>query len=159
MTAVKDLSSFVRVLAVAVAFLCRAQADTEPPLFQIHPVAGEKSPAGQFFDLVRKDSRESVPVEPAVLLDENDLQSAKAFLSPDGEPSILLTLTDAGRERWIALTTKYTGKRVALFLQGKLTSAPSIRQPITGKTIEISGGFTEPEAVEFAGKLNARSAK
>jgi preprotein translocase subunit SecD len=157
--AVKKLSLFVQVLAVAMALLCRAQADTEPPLFQIHAVADEKSTEGQIFVLTRKESTESVAVEPAILLDEKDLQSAKAFISPDGEPSILLTLTEAGRERWIDLTTKYTGRQVALFLRGKLISAPSIQRPITGKTIEISGGFTEPEAVEFARKLNARSSK
>lgn len=157
--AMKNVSLFALILAATTALVCRAQADIEPPLFQIHAVANEKSTEGQFFVLQRTGSTESIPVEPAILLEDKDIQSAKAFISPEGEPSILFTLTDAGRERWSALTTKYTGKQVALFLQGKLVSAPSIQKPITGKTIEISGGFTEPEATEFTTKLNARLSK
>ena len=47
-------------------------------------------------------------------------------------------------------TTDNVGKRLAIILDGKIISAPSINEPITGGSGVISGNFTFQEATDLA---------
>ena len=71
----------------------------------------------------------------------------------DSGVSIKILFTEAGAKRWALLTANSVGKRLPLFLQGKLIGIPGIRQPLFGKWLEISGGFNEKEAREAVGKI------
>ncbi len=89
---------------------------------------------------------------------------ADAFATVDefGRFRIILQFTDEGAEDFarvtgaIAQESQRTGQVgfLAIVLDGKLYSAPSVRAAIPGGTAEISGSFSQREAFELANVLN-----
>lgn len=77
--------------------------------------------------------------------------SARGF----GEPYVSLTLNAKGAEQFYAITQANVGKRLAIVLDGKVQSAPVIREPIPSGQAQISGNFTVQEANDLAIVLRA----
>ena len=89
---------------------------------------------------------------------------SEAYPSMDefGRFRILLRFTKEGGRRFgevtkaIAETGKRAGRlgQLAIVLDGKLYSAPTVREEIPSGSAEISGQFTQREAIELANVLN-----
>jgi SecD/SecF fusion protein len=79
-----------------------------------------------------------------------------------GKPRISLQFTREGGSRFAEITGEIaragqageTRGRLAIVIDGVLHSAPTVMQEIPGGSAEITGGFTEPEAVELCAALN-----
>ena len=89
---------------------------------------------------------------------------AKAFPHSDmyGKPEILMQFTNEGRKKFAAMTRQiadegrragHTG-RLAIVLDGKLYSAPTVREEIDNDSAVIEGQFTDREAIDLANVLN-----
>ena len=103
----------------------------------------------------QRDGRsERVLLHSAILLDRTAIKSAAIEHESNGAPGILITLTESGGKRFGEITAKYVGKRLGIILDGKLHSTPSVRDPILGGRLTITGNFTELEAAELVKKLN-----
>ncbi|MBQ2005523.1 MAG: protein translocase subunit SecD, partial [Alphaproteobacteria bacterium] len=64
---------------------------------------------------------------------------------------VVTTVFDAsGARRFAKLTTEHVNERFAIVLDGKVLSAPTIREPIPGGRGQISGGFSLQEAKDLA---------
>lgn len=78
----------------------------------------------------------------------------RATVQPPGEQSptwsILLDMTDRGGGIWSQYTTEHVDQQVAIEVDGTVLSAPTIAGPITGGDTQISGQFTEREALAIA---------
>lgn len=72
-----------------------------------------------------------------------------------GSPVVGLTFTGEGRELFAEITKRNIGKRVAIFLDEALLTAPIVNQAITTGDAIISGDFTIEEAKSLAIQLNA----
>lgn len=70
------------------------------------------------------------------------------------EAIVLVDFNTEGRELFGDITTENVGRQLAIFLDGELVSDPVIREPITGGTAVISGGFTPDAAKELVRELN-----
>ena len=71
---------------------------------------------------------------------------------------INIEFNKTGTEKFANLTKELIGKQLAIFINGELISAPTIREAITGGTAQISGGFngfSYEEAKEMTDMLNA----
>ncbi|MBI5143850.1 MAG: protein translocase subunit SecD, partial [Candidatus Omnitrophica bacterium] len=77
--------------------------------------------------------------------------SARGF----GEPYVSLTLNSKGAEIFAAVTAANVGKRLAIVLDGKVQSAPVIREAIPSGQAQISGTFSVDEANDLAIVLRA----
>ncbi|MFQ3307707.1 MAG: preprotein translocase subunit SecD, partial [Candidatus Midichloriaceae bacterium] len=66
-----------------------------------------------------------------------------------GEPVIKFRLSSLGREIFSDLTTKNTGKMLAIVLDGKIISAPMIKDPILSGDGIITGDFSNESATEL----------
>ena len=77
--------------------------------------------------------------------------SARGF----GEPYVSLALNSKGSELFYAITQGNVGKRLAIVLDGKVQSAPVIREPIPYGQAQISGNFSVQEANDLAIVLRA----
>ena len=84
-----------------------------------------------------------------------------AFATTDefGRFKINLRFTDEGAERFADVTGEIAqerqgGGQLAIVLDGKLYSAPSVSQRINGGSAEITGSFTQREAIDLANVLN-----
>ena len=90
------------------------------------------------------------------------LSDAYPSMDEFGRFKILLRFTKTGAQRFadvtrsIAEENKRTGQtgQLAIVLDGKLYSAPTVREEIPSGSAEISGSFTQREAVELANVLN-----
>ncbi len=84
-----------------------------------------------------------------------------AFATTDeyGRFKINLKFTDQGAEQFANVTGEIAqerqgGGQLAVVLDGKLYSAPSVRERINGGSAEITGSFTQREAIDLANVLN-----
>jgi SecD/SecF fusion protein len=90
------------------------------------------------------------------------LSDAYATMDEFGRFKILLRFTKEGAKRFADVTRaiadegKRTGRlgQLAIILDGKLYSAPSVHEEIPSGSAEITGSFTQREAVELANVLN-----
>jgi SecD/SecF fusion protein len=79
-----------------------------------------------------------------------------------GRFKIILRFTETGRKQFATVTrgianeNQRTGRlgRLAIVLDGKLYSAPTVREEIASDSAEISGSFSQREAIDLANVLN-----
>ncbi len=85
-----------------------------------------------------------------------DLKSAKMEIPQQGlsGPEVSLEFNNQGTKLFAALTKDNIGKRVAIYLDGKLVSAPTVQAEITNGRAVISGNFTIAGAKKLANRLN-----
>ena len=68
---------------------------------------------------------------------------------------VRLEFNDEGKQLVSDITTKNVGKRIAIFLDGQLLSAPTVQNAITDGVAIITGNFTVKDAKELASRLNS----
>jgi protein-export membrane protein SecD len=71
------------------------------------------------------------------------------------EPKVDLEFNKEGAEIFKELTKRNVGKRLAIYIDDVLISAPVVREEIQGGKAQITGNFTIEEARELARNLNA----
>lgn len=121
----------------------QAQSGTPPAGTEVLPGFKDKSPY-----LVAKDS----------VLDGDDISYAgPGFASGTKEPIASFRFNGRGTRRFAHVTEENVGKPFAIVLDGRVISAPVIREPITGGSGQISGNFTLEEANSVAMLLRAGS--
>ncbi|MFD2234563.1 protein translocase subunit SecD [Phaeospirillum tilakii] len=102
------------------------------------------------------DSAERLPVRTRIELDGARLRDASAGRNGQtGEWVVNFSFDSAGARRFADITTRQVGRPFAIVLDGKVISAPVIREPITGGQGQISGHFSAQSANDLAVLLRA----
>lgn len=92
-----------------------------------------------------------------VFLDSDRVGKAKASPSESGTGHVVTVEFDPeGARTWSDFTTANVGNQVAILVNGRVLSAPSIQSPITGGAMQIAGKFTADEADQLARQLVGR---
>ena len=91
------------------------------------------------------------------LLTGADLADARAVFDQFGRPQVSLTFTPEGAKKFEEVTRQNIGKRLAIVLDGRVYTAPVIRQAITGGQAVIEGLSSVEEASEIALVLRSGS--
>lgn len=81
--------------------------------------------------------------------------SSVAFDKTGGQPSVSITFTKEGGEKFAKITEENLGKRVAIILDNQIISSPVVQEKITGGQAQITGKFTLDEAKKLSIQLNA----
>ena len=84
------------------------------------------------------------------ILNGSQVIDAQVAFDQSNQPIINFTLNSTGARIFGEFTGKNIGKRLAVVLDGKVYSAPNIRERIGGGSGQISGGFTVSEAGNVA---------
>ena len=90
-----------------------------------------------------------------MLSGENLLNANPTIDQQTGKPAVAFRLNASGSKRFGDITTEKVGYQFAIVLDGKVISAPVIRQPITGGNGIITGSFSVDEANDLAVLLRA----
>ncbi len=91
-------------------------------------------------------------------LDGDDISyAAPGFASGTKDPIAQFRFNGRGTRRFAHVTEENVGKPFAIVLDDRVISAPVIREPITGGSVQISGNFTLEEANSVAMQLRAGS--
>jgi SecD/SecF fusion protein len=116
---------------------------------------GEPLPAGVTM-LPDAKSGAQYPVEDRVALDGEHLTDARAsFDQRTHEPLVTFRFDSIGARKFAEITSANVGRPFAIVLDGKVLSAPVIREPITGGSGQISGSFTVEDTVTLSALLRA----
>jgi preprotein translocase subunit SecD len=128
--------------------------------FQLRWVAGENdttSPADSLPDVNDLSGQKRLRVQKEVLLDGAAVESAGfAKFEPD-RSEITVLLTDAGGRRFADVTRTNIGQRLAIVWNGRVLSAPVIRDAITGRQVMVTGNFGYAESQLLVDVLNHRN--
>ena len=113
-----------------------------------------KDEALEFGDIILEDTdnpQVKYLVKQIPILTGSEVVDAKvAFDQQTNQPVINFTLSSFGAKVFGDFTAKSVGKRLAVVLDGKVFSAPVIRERIGGGSGQISGNFTVSEAGNVA---------
>ena len=85
-----------------------------------------------------------------ILSGDNLLDAQPRMNNQDNETVVSFTLDRVGAKRFGKATSKNIGKQLAIVLDGKIISAPVIRDTTASGSGQISGGFTFQSATDLA---------
>ncbi len=118
--------------------------------------AGGPPPPGVDYLPMQDNPNQKLAVRRRVDVDGGDLTDARAGTNPQtGEWVVNFTFNSVGARRFGDVTRSNVNHRFAIVLDGKVISAPVIREPITGGRGQISGSFTAASANDLAVLLRA----
>ncbi|MGB7401389.1 MAG: protein translocase subunit SecD [Arcobacter sp.] len=118
---------------------------------QVYTMSG--SEASQYGDIILEDAKDPSKkylVKEIPILNGSQVTDAQVSFDQSNQAIINFTLNSIGAKVFGDFTAKSVGKRLAIVLDGKVYSAPNIRERIGGGSGQISGGFTVVEAGNVA---------
>jgi preprotein translocase subunit SecD len=118
-------------------------------------VAGRVPPDSEILPSAEA-SRTPYVIKKQVLVSGGDLTDAQpGFDQRTNEPIVSFKFNTTGSRKFAQATSENVGQPFAIVLDGKVISAPVIREPITGGSGQISGSFTVQAANDLAILLRA----
>jgi len=108
------------------------------------------APAGTEFLPYMESPWSTVPVYSRIEVSGESLKDSQADFDQNNMPVVTTVFDATGARRFAKLTTEHVNERFAIVLDGKVLSAPTIREPIPGGRGQISGGFTLQGAKDLA---------
>ncbi len=100
--------------------------------------------------LVTGDETGYIVLKRHVVVSGAQLDSAKGSYDDKGMPAVSFAFKAAGAKEFANATRENVGRRLAILLDGKVISAPTINSPITGGQGIITGNFTVQSANDLA---------
>ena len=101
--------------------------------------------------LLFEDSLDDALVSKRIILNGDNLLDAQAQMNNQtNETVVSFTLDRVGAKRFGKATSSNIGKQLAIVLDGKIVSAPVIRDAIVSGSGQISGNFTFQSATDLA---------
>ena len=98
-----------------------------------------------------EDSEDEAVVSKRIILSGDNLLDAQPRMDTEtNETVVTFTLDRVGAKRFGKATSTGIGKQLAIVLDGKIISAPVIRDTIASGSGQISGGFTFQSATDLA---------
>ncbi len=113
-------------------------------------VASGRAPNGTEFLPYMDAPDQTVAVYNHIEVSGESLKDSQADFDQNNMPVVTTAFDATGARRFAKLTTEHVGERFAIVLDGKVLSAPVIREPIPGGRGQISGGFTLQGAKDLA---------
>jgi preprotein translocase subunit SecD len=147
----KDPGSIKRLLGTT-AKLTFHLVDMETPLQQA--LAGNLPPGSELLPSAEKGGQGELAVRKQVEVSGGYLIDAQPTFQQN-EPVVSFRFDSVGARKFGAVTREHVGELLAIVLDGKVISAPRIREPILGGSGVISGNFTAQSANELAILLRA----
>ncbi|MGB5793145.1 protein translocase subunit SecD [Poseidonibacter sp.] len=111
------------------------------------------SQAAEYGDIILEDTKDSNTkylVKEIPILNGSQVIDAQVSFDQSNQAIINFTLNSTGAKIFGDFTAENIEKRLAVVLDGKVYSAPNIRERIGGGSGQISGGFTLSEAGNVA---------
>jgi preprotein translocase subunit SecD len=105
-------------------------------------------------EMIIEASQQKVYVLESILLSTPDIAEAAATFDAQGMPSVGLKLTPTGKQKLTDATVRYMDKPIAVIVNGKLLTAPVVREKITGGMMIITGFLSAQQTKDVADGLS-----
>jgi preprotein translocase subunit SecD len=132
------------------------------PQVQAYSALQDGAPAGFRINLIQGSDRreEGLVISETPVVTGSELADAEATVDPGTlQPAILLRFDAAGAQKLASFTRENMARALAIVLDGRVVSAPLIREPILDGRAQISGTLTKADAEEIAGRLRAKDCR
>jgi preprotein translocase subunit SecD len=123
----------------------------QKPDGEIDTVAYKYSPTA------RRRGQEKVWLYAKVLMTGKDIDKANVAYGDNNAPYVSLTFNRRGAADFARVTRTHEKKRMAVVLDGRVYSAPTIEEAITQGRAQITGSFSNEEARDLADALQSGS--
>lgn len=140
----------VTIIFLLIVFAC---SENEQPKLEFR--IAEDHPASDLTEMIFEPTGDIFYLHNEVFLNQQDVKLASVVMQQE-RPVIQLVLTTEGTKKFKDLTAQNMGKHCAMVLNGKLLSAPIIRDTIPGGRAIINGIFTVDEAESIAKDLTSK---
>jgi preprotein translocase subunit SecD len=150
------LPASLLVLATLLAAGAATPTTRSADLLQFRPVLPDDDPstvADVFPNPIPGGHPAHFRVARTVILSTPDVTRAAVQQDNDGRPAVTIDFTDAAANRFADFTGSHLGQRLAILVDGKLLSAPTIQSRI-GRSCMITGSFSKDETHRIAAALN-----
>lgn len=95
--------------------------------------------------------------EDAIMLDGSSVESAQVEEQKNSDDNVTyflkLIFTEEGSNQFARITSNHIGEQLAIIIDGKLVSTPTIQEEINDGSCIISGNFTKKEAESYVALL------
>lgn len=109
----------------------------------------------EYAEMLKSQILEQPQFEATGLSGKQLKQSQVSFDQQLGQPIVVLQFNDEGKELFKQLTEESQGKRIAIYLDDEIISAPVVNDVIRDGQAIISGSFKLQEAKDLSRSLNA----
>lgn len=103
----------------------------------------------------QKEASPSAGFMPTDLTGKDLKLSQVSFDQNNGQPVVGISFNSEGAKKFSDITSRNVGRMVAIYLDGRPISSPTVEEPITGGDAIIRGSFTLDQAKDLSIKLNA----
>lgn len=101
------------------------------------------------------DNREAaLNLSKTVHVSSKDIDKCQPTIGYSKDYLVNIRFTTEGAKKFGKLTEKIVGRRLAIVINGKIMSAPTVNEAIYGGSAQITGGFTLEEARNLAASIN-----
>jgi preprotein translocase subunit SecD len=120
---------------------------------------GQAPPGSQILPFLDgRTGKDVIAVQRRVIVSGDDLIDASQGFDPqNNQPVVNIRFNSQGSKKFARVTQENAGKPFAIIVDGKVLSAPNIKEPILGGAAQISGSFTVESANKLA--ISLRSGK
>lgn len=138
-----------------------AESTSHPPLRYSEPTVklefclGETTAAAGLAPMTVAGSEQTVYLSDEPVLSNADVQFARVVVE-QGRPRVEIEFTSPGAQKFAAATERSLNKPLGILVDGRLVSAPIVKDKIVAGRCEIRGHFTAEEAVRIAEGIVAR---
>ncbi len=121
----------------------------------VNPDGTGRTPPGVMILPSERSGEPYLAVQRRPLVTGEQLVNAGQAFDQNGQPAVNFRFNTTGARAFADATTQNRGRRFAIVLDDTIISAPVIRNPITGGSGIIEGGFTIETATDLSNMLNA----
>lgn len=115
--------------------------------------AGEVDRSIDHITACSEDGTAKYLLAPAVVEGTSVTDATAGTETGTGAWVVNLDFDNTGSSAWATYTTQNVGNQVAITLDGRVVSAPTINNAINGGTTQITGDFTQEDATTLANQL------
>ena len=126
-------------------------ASDKRPVLEIRLAQSE--PQEGWEEVKEEKSGNKIYLHKTAVITSDDVQRAVADIDANGQPVIAVHFNKAGQEKMEKATQENLGKRLAIVVDGKVVTAPTIQSTIS-KRAHITGRFTGDEVKAMVETIN-----
>jgi preprotein translocase subunit SecD len=115
----------------------------------------ETEPAPGLVEAVVEGSKQKLYLHRESVLTKADIAGALAKRADD-QAMVEIRLTEKGQKKFARATERHVNKPLAILVNGKVVSAPIVRDKITGENLQLTGNFTPEQAEQIARALRGK---
>jgi preprotein translocase subunit SecD len=144
----------IQAISVFLALLCcTVQADPKKadakPRIKLEFRRAESKAADGLTEKTVEGSKTKVYLHKTADATNEDVAQASVATDDQERPTIEITFTKQGARKIAKLTEEHKGKLLAIVIDGRVISAPIIRDPFSERAV-ITGTFSKEEAEKLA---------